>query len=100
MEAPLALLEHPEQLDYTFTAPIQIDGAFAFFLTVPGSADLLGTRKAAKVEGTIEGHPFAATLMPSGTGPHWLPLKVALRRQLPASSAGDVVSVHLTKRLS
>lgn len=57
----------PQPLDYTFTAPIEKDGAFATFLTVPGSAELLGTRRAVKVVGILDGeHPFEATLMPSG----------------------------------
>lgn len=62
------MLTTPQALDHTFTAPIEKDGAFTTFVTVPGSAELLGTRRAIKVAGTIDGHPFAATLMPSGTG--------------------------------
>ncbi|MGC4869227.1 DUF1905 domain-containing protein [Micromonospora sp. DT53] len=54
----------PQPLDYRFTAPIEKDGAFATYVTVPDSADLLGTRRAVKVTGTIDGHPFSATLMP------------------------------------
>ncbi len=58
----------PQPLDYSFTAPIEKDGAFATFLTVPGSAELLGTRRAVKVVGTLDGeHPFEATLMPPAT---------------------------------
>ncbi|MBC7725976.1 MAG: DUF1905 domain-containing protein [Burkholderiaceae bacterium] len=90
----------PQEIDHSFTAPIEVDGAFAFYLTVPGSAELLGTRKAAKVEGTLDGHPFAATLMPSGSGPHWLPLRAALRTATGKGAAGDLLSVHLTLRLS
>ena len=88
------------ELDATFTAPIEKDGAFATYLTVPGSAELLGTRRPVKVAGTIEGHAFAATLMPSGTGPHWLPLKAALCRQIGQDQAGAEVTVHLQQRLS
>ena len=50
----------PRPLDVTFTAPIEKDGAFA------------------TLTGTTDGHSFAATLMPSGTGPHWLPLRAAV----------------------
>ena len=53
-------------LDATFTAPIRKDGAFATYLELDGSAEVLGTRKAVKVTGTLDGHEFAATLMPSG----------------------------------
>ena len=68
----------PRILDVAFTAPIEKDGAFATYLTVPDSAELLGTRRPVKVTGTTDGHPFAATLMPSGSGPHWLPLRAAI----------------------
>ena len=90
----------PLELDHTFTAPIQKDGAFATYLVVPNSADLLGTRRPVKVSGTVDGHEFAATLMPSGTGPHWLPLRKALCEAIGKSDAGDEVTVHLEHRLS
>ena len=89
-----------QQIDHRFTAPLEKDGSFTTFLTVPGSAELLGTRKAAKVTGTIDGTPFAATLMPSGQGPHWLPLRKALCAQIGKSEAGAEVTVHLQQRLS
>ncbi|MEU8381172.1 DUF1905 domain-containing protein [Streptosporangium sp. NPDC048865] len=85
-------------LDHTFTAPIEKDGAFATFVTVPGSAELLGTRRAVKVGGTIDGHPFTATLMPSGTGPHWLPIRAALCKLIGKDQAGVEVTFHLDRR--
>jgi uncharacterized protein DUF1905 len=90
----------PQPLDVTFTAPIDKDGAFPTYLVVPGSADLLGTRRAVKVEGTADGHPFAATLMPSGTGEHWLPLRAALCQAIGKGAAGEPVTVHLQQRLT
>ena len=87
-------------LDHAFTAPIQKDGAFATYVTVPGSAELLGTRRPVKVAGTIDGHPFTATLMPSGTGPHWLPLKVALCKLIGKDQAGAEVAFRLERRIS
>ncbi|MGY1594430.1 DUF1905 domain-containing protein [Geodermatophilus sp. SYSU D00708] len=90
----------PQPLDVTFTAPIEKDGAFPTYLTVPGSAELLGTRRAVKVSGTTDGHPFAATLMPSGTGPHWLPLRAAICRAIGKDRAGDEVTVRLEQRWS
>ena len=87
-------------LDHRFVAPIEKDGAYATFVTVPGSAELLGTGKAVKVTGTLDGHPFAATLMPSGRGPHWLPIRAALTKLIGKSQAGEKVTVHLTERLS
>lgn len=96
----MALLETPLALEHEFTAPLEKDGAFDTFLTVPGSAELLGTRKAVKVTGTIDGHPFAATLMPSGSGPHWLPLRAALRQAIGKDAAGDEVRIRLEQRLT
>jgi Domain of unknown function (DUF1905) len=89
-----------QEIDHRFTGPIEKDGAFPTFLTVPGSAELFGTRRPVKVGGTVDGHPFTATLMPSGEGPHWLPLKKALCAQLGNSAAGTDVTVHLQQRLS
>ena len=90
----------PRPLDVTFTAPIEKDGAFATYLTVPDSAELLGTRRPVKVTGTTDGHPFAATLMPSGEGPHWLPLRAAMCTAIGKRRAGEEVTVHLQQRLS
>jgi hypothetical protein len=90
----------PSALDVTFTVPIEKDGAFATYLTVPDSAELLGTRRAVKVTGTTDGHPFAATLMPSGEGPHWLPLRAAICTAIGKSRAGEEVTVHLQQRLT
>ena len=90
----------PRELDVTFTAPIEKDGSFPTYLTVPDSAELLGTRRAVKVTGTTDGTPFAATLMPSGEGPHWLPLRAAICTAIGKSRAGEEVTVHLQQRLS
>lgn len=87
-------------LDHEFTAPIEKDGAFANFVTVPRSAELLGTRRPVKIDGTIDGHPFAATLMPSGSGPHWLPLRASVCTLIGKVAAGEQVTVHLQQRLS
>jgi hypothetical protein len=89
-----------QQLNLTFTAPIEKDGAFPTFVTVPDSAQLLGTRKAVKIGGTIDGHAFAATLMPSGAGPHWLPLRAAICTAIGKAQAGDQVTVALRQRFS
>jgi hypothetical protein len=88
-----------QPLDLTFTAAIEKDGAFATFVTVPDSAEALGTRRPVKVGGTLDGHPFAATLMPSGSGPHWLPLRAAICRAIGKSRAGEQVTVRLQERL-
>lgn len=87
-------------LDASFTVVICKDGAFATFLELVGSDGLLGTRRAVKVAGTLDGHPFEATLMPSGRGPHWLPLRAALCTTIGKADAGEQVEVHLRRRMS
>ena len=88
------------ELDATFTAAIRSDGPFPAFLQLDGSAEVLGTRRAVKVAGTLDGRPFAATLMPSGAGPHWLPLRKALCAAIGKSAPGEQVTVHLRERFS
>lgn len=90
----------PRPLAASFTVPIRKDGAFATYLELPDSADLLGTRRAVKVTGTLDGHPFAATLMPSGHGPHWLPLRAALCKAIGKNQADTDVTVELQQRLT
>ena len=72
----------PRPLDVTFTAPIEKDGAFA------------------TLTGTTDGHSFAASLMPSGTGPHWLPLRAEICAAIGKNRAGEEVTVHLQRRVS
>lgn len=91
---------YPQPLEGHFTTPICKDGAFATYLELSGSQELLGTRRAVKVTGTLDGHPFAATLMPSGRGPHWLPLRAALCAAIGKDRAGTDVVVALQQRLS
>ena len=95
-----ALSKTAQPLDASFTVPIRKDGAFPTYLELAGSAELLGTRRAVKVAGTLDGHSFEATLMPSGTGPHWLPLRAALCETIGKADAGEQVSVRLQQRFS
>ena len=92
-------MTRPHPLDITFTAPIETNGAFPTYVTVPDSAEFFGTRQPVKVTGTTDGRPFAATLMPSGEGPHWLPLRAAICAAIGKSRAGEEVTVHLEQRL-
>ncbi len=90
----------PAPLAASFTAAIRKDGAFPTYLELTGSDALLGTRRAVKVAGTLDGRPFEATLMPSGSGPHWLPLRAALCKAIGKSDAGEQVEVQLHQRNS
>lgn len=87
-------------LDHRFTAPIEKDGTYATFVTVVGSKAVLGTGNPVKVAGTIDGHDFAATLMPSGQGDHWLPLRKEIVKRVGKGAAGEQVDVHLAERFS
>jgi hypothetical protein len=86
-------------IDFILTAPLEKDGPFATFIATPGSDEALGTRRAVKVAGTLDGHGFSATLMPSGQGPHILPIRAALATLIGKSEAGERVAIHLTSRL-
>ena len=55
------MTDNPGSLDARFSVRIRKDGAFATYLELPGSDELLGTRRAVKVTSS---HSFAATLMP------------------------------------
>jgi hypothetical protein len=67
---------------------------------VPGSDQVLGTRKAVNVSGTTDGHSFNATPMPSGRGLHLLPVNAGLRERIGRGQPGDEVTVHLTQRFT
>lgn len=90
-----------QDIDITFTAPITRDDATSGWTIVvmPDSGTFFGTRKPVKVAGTIDGHPFEATLLPMGDGTHLVPLKAALRKTV-GKENGDDVTVHLTRRYS
>lgn len=91
----------PEALDHTFTAPIGVDvkGDVWSCVEMPGSAEFFATGRSVRVVGTIDGEPFTAGLMPTGTGGHMLSVSAKLRKKL-GKEIGDDVVVHLTERLS
>lgn len=88
-----------EAIDIRFTGPIVRDESVGGWtiVHVPGSSDTLGTRKPVKVAGTIDGHPFAATLLPLGDGAHMVPIKAALRKTVGKEHGADV-AIHLDRR--
>jgi hypothetical protein len=88
------------RIDHIFVATIGVDvkGELWPCVEVPGSRELLGTGKAAKVAGTVDGVPVATALLPTGTGGHMLSLNAKLRARL-GKDLGDEVTVHLTERL-
>lgn len=65
------------------------------FLILPKDASArLPTRSMTTVEGTLNGHPFQATLEPDGQKSHWLKVSRKLRETAKAN-VGDVVTLEL-----
>jgi hypothetical protein len=90
----------PANIDTTFTATITTEDTSGWTCVVmPDSSDFFGTRKAVKVTGLIDGHPFQATLMPMGDGTHMVPLNAALRKTI-GKTLGKTTTVQLTQRRS
>lgn len=63
------------------------------------SAELFGTGRSVKVEGTVDGAPVSIGLMPSGQGFLFLSVSAALRKTI-GKGVGDSVDVHVTRRLT
>jgi hypothetical protein len=93
--------QFPRPIDFSLTGTLENDESIGGWtiLPLPGVADVLGTRKAVKVGGTIEGQPFAATILPWGDGVQMIPVKAPVRKKI-GKGAGDQVTVHLTERFS
>ena len=65
------------------------------FVVLPKKASAkLPTRGRVAVEGTLDGHPFRATLDPDGEGSHWLKVTRAMR-EAAGAVAGDTVTVDI-----
>src|SRR3546814_13581854 len=72
------------------------NGALWAFLVLPkATSDTLPRRGRTSVEGTINGHPFHATLDPDGQLSHWLKVDKALQ-DAAAVSPGDMVAVQVS----
>lgn len=75
--------------------PASPKGAAWSFLVLPASASAkLPTRSMTTVDGTLEGHPFQATLEPDGQGSHWLKVSKALREGA-GVAVGDTVALEI-----
>lgn len=95
-------MTEPEPLDHTFTAPIgvEVKGEVWSCVEMPGSADFFGTKRAVRVDATVDHLPLRNVgLMVTGTGGHMLSISAKLRKQL-GKDVGDSVTIHLQRRLS
>ena len=75
--------------------PASPKGASWAFLVLPADASRkLPTRSMTTVDGTLEGHPFQATLEPDGQGSHWLKVTKAMR-DAAGADVGDAVTLEI-----
>lgn len=75
--------------------PASPKGASWTFLVLPENASAkLPTRSMTTVDGTLDGHPFQATLEPDGQGSHWLKVGRALR-DAAGAAVGDTVTLEV-----
>ncbi|PNG23814.1 DUF1905 domain-containing protein [Streptomyces cahuitamycinicus] len=87
-----------QDIDTTFTGPVTQEPNSGWTCVImPGSGEFFGTRRPVKIGGTVDGHPFQATMLPVGDGTHMVPLKAALRKVL-GKDRGEAVTVHINKR--
>lgn len=71
------------------------DGTWAFLVLPKAASDKLPRRGRTSVEGSINGHPFQATLDPDGRLSHWLKVSKEIQ-EAAAASPGDMVAVQIS----
>jgi hypothetical protein len=65
------------------------------YLVVPfDTVKEFGTRSQVRVKGTIDGHPYRSTLLPTGQGEHFLVVKSDIRKAI-GKDAGEKVKVAM-----
>jgi hypothetical protein len=76
--------------------PAQVcgDGSWLFVILPKEASDRLPRRGRTTVEGTINGHPFQATLDPDGQLSHWLKVDQHLQK-VAGIQAGDILSLKI-----
>lgn len=70
------------------------DSSWAFLVLPKAASDTLPRRGRTSVEGSLNGHPFQATLEPDGQLSHWLKVDKNLQKAA-AASPGDMVAVQI-----
>lgn len=71
------------------------NGLSAFLVLPKAASNTLPRRGRTSVEGTINGHPFRATLEPDGKLSHWLKVSDELR-EASGANIGDVVTIEMS----
>ena len=88
-----------QMISCAFAATIISDANSGWLcVQMPGSAAFFGTGKAVKVAGTVDGHPYEASMLPVGNGTHMMPIRAPFRKII-GKGLGDEVRVHLTRRV-
>ena len=65
------------------------------YLVVPFDTNKeFGTKSQVRVKGTVDGHPFQSTLLPTGGGGHFLVVKSDVRKAI-VKEAGETVRVTI-----
>ncbi len=71
------------------------DDAWAFLVLPKNASEVLPRRGRTSVQGTINGHPFQATLEPDGRLSHWLRVDKDLR-EAAGAEFGETVTVQIS----
>lgn len=71
-----------------------VNSSWCFLILPKAVSDKLPRRGRTTVDGTINGHPFQATLEPDGQLSHWLKIDKELRSAVNAD-AGDIVTLEI-----
>lgn len=69
-------------------------GSWAFLVLPKSASEKLPRRGRTTVDGTLNGHPFRATLEPDGRLGHWLKVGKALR-EASGAGVGDTVTLEI-----
>lgn len=69
-------------------------GSWSFLVLPKNASAKLPTRSMTSVEGTLNGHPFQATLEPDGASSHWLKVNKKLR-EAAGAKVGGVVTLDI-----
>ena len=75
-------------------AAIAKGGSWAFLILPKNASAKLPTRGMTTVKGTINGHPFRATLEPDGQRSHWLKVNRKMR-EAAGAEVGEVVTLEI-----
>lgn len=83
-------------IDKVFTGIIglEVKGSIWTCVNWPGPKQILGTGKATKIKGTVDGHPIQIALLPNGQGDHMLSLNKTILKKID-KQLGDAVTVFI-----